>query len=146
MKFWVIHGPNLGRLGARKPEIYGSTTLDEVNNQLAEVASGLGASVHCVQHNSEGSIIDSIEAAVRDSIDGIVINPAAYSHTSIAIHDAIEAADIPVIEVHLSNVHAREDFRRKLVTAAACEACISGCGVQGYAYALSKLAQLASKQ
>ena len=146
MKFWVIHGPNLGRLGARKPEIYGSTTLDEVNNQLAEVAAGLGASVHCVQHNSEGSIVDSIEAAVRDSVDGIVINPAAYSHTSIAIHDAIEAADIPVIEVHLSNVHAREDFRRKLVTAAACEACISGCGVQGYAYALSKLAQLACKQ
>ena len=146
MKFWVIHGPNLGRLGARKPEIYGSMTLDEVNNQLAEVAAGIGASVHCVQHNSEGSIIDSIEAAVRDSVDGIVINPAAYSHTSIAIHDAIEAVDLPVIEVHLSNVHAREDFRRKLVTAAACQACISGCGVQGYAYALSKLAQMACKQ
>ena len=146
MKFWVIHGPNLGRLGARKPEIYGSTTLEEINNQLAEVAAGLGVSVHCVQHNSEGSIIDAIEAAVSHGVDGIAINPAAYSHTSIAIHDAIEATDVPVIEVHLSNVHAREDFRRRLVTAAACQACISGCGVEGYAYALSKLAQLASEQ
>src|SRR5580700_9043001 len=139
MRVLVIHGPNLNLLGERQPEIYGRMALGELNEFIATSARDLGVSVDCVQHNGEGEIINAIHDA-RSSYDGVVINPGAYSHYSYAIADAIASIAIPVIEVHLSNIAAREPFRRNSVTAAACRGVVSGLGFTGYLLALRALA------
>jgi 3-dehydroquinate dehydratase II len=140
MRVLVLHGPNLNLLGERETDLYGTQTLASLNEAIAAGAKSLGIDVRCEQHNSEGAIIDALHAA-RGTVDGVVINPGAYAHYSYAIADAIAAIAIPVIEVHLSNVAAREPFRRKSVTAAACRGVVSGLGATGYILALRALAQ-----
>lgn len=141
MRVLVLHGPNLNLLGEREPELYGRQTLGEINARIAQVAAGEGVEVRCEQHNGEGQIVDALHAA-RDDCDGVVINPGAYAHYSYAIADAITAIRIPVVEVHLSNIAAREAFRRTSVTAAACRAVISGLGGAGYEFALRALVEI----
>jgi len=139
MKILVIHGPNLNLLGRREPEHYGTLTLDEINARIRDHARARGVEVEIFQSNSEGAIIDRIHAAAsapRAACDAIVINPAAYTHYSIAIRDAIAAVGLPAIEVHLSNIHAREPFRRASVIAAVCRGQVSGLGWQGYLRAI----------
>jgi 3-dehydroquinate dehydratase-2 len=127
----VLHGPNLNLLGTRDPEVYGTTTLDEIDAELAARAATRGAEVDCAQSNLEGELVTHIQnAAAR--YDAIVINPGGYTHTSVAIRDAIDAVSIPAIEVHLSNVHAREQFRHTSLTAAKCVGQICGFGAQSY--------------
>jgi 3-dehydroquinate dehydratase-2 len=135
MKILVLHGPNLNLLGERAPEHYGRQSLAELNRSLAEEAAALGLEVEFHQSNHEGELVDRIHSA-GGLVDGIVFNPGAYSHTSVALRDAIEAVETPVIEVHLSNIHARESFRRRCVTAGAARGQISGLGSAGYAAAL----------
>jgi 3-dehydroquinate dehydratase-2 len=127
----VIHGPNLNLLGTRDPAIYGTTTLAEIDAALKARAAALGAQAECVQSNLEGELVDLIQSA-RGRFDAIVINPGGYTHTSVAIRDAIEAVAVPTIEVHLSNLHAREEFRHTSITAARCVGQISGFGSQSY--------------
>jgi 3-dehydroquinate dehydratase-2 len=127
----VIHGPNLNLLGSRDPAVYGTTTLAEIDAELRRRASAAGAELECVQHNSEGAIIDAIHGA-RGRFAAIVINPGGYSHTSVAIRDAIDAVELPTVEVHLSNIHAREQFRHRSMTAAVCIGQISGFGARSY--------------
>jgi len=138
----VIHGPNMDALGTREPDVYGSQTLDEVNALITEEAKSLGCSVRIVQSNHEGVIVDAIGAA-RDSADAIVINPAAFTHTSVAILDALKAVGIPTVEVHMSNVCAREPVRRKLVTTAAVTGQICGFGAGSYVLGIRAAASLA---
>lgn len=145
MRVLVIHGPNLNLLGNREPDVYGSQTLAEINEIVVTAASDLAIDVRCEQYNGEGAIIDALHAA-REQFDGVVINPGAYGHYSHAIADAIAAIVIPVVEVHLSNVHAREEFRRVSVTARACRGTISGFGAFGYVMALRALAEGAAAQ
>ncbi len=139
MKILVIHGPNLQLLGVREPEIYGRAGLAEINKGLNEVATTLGCDLDFFQSNHEGDIVDRIALALADGVDGIVINPAAYTHTSVAILDAIKAVNIPTVEVHLSNVSAREEFRNVSMTAAACIGVIAGFGAYSYELALRGL-------
>jgi 3-dehydroquinate dehydratase-2 len=127
----VIHGPNLNLLGTRDPSIYGSTTLQQIDTALAERATAAGSSVKCVQSNIEGEIVTLVQQASTGH-DAILINPGGYSHTSVAIRDAIEACGVPVVEVHLSNIHAREPFRRESLTAAKCIGLVSGFGARSY--------------
>ncbi|MCG8421132.1 MAG: type II 3-dehydroquinate dehydratase [Proteobacteria bacterium] len=135
IRILVIHGPNLNLLGTRQPEIYGRTTLADINALLRRRAQDAGAKLDSVQSNVEGEIVTHIQnAATR--YEAIVINPAAYTHTSIAIRDAIEAVGLPTVEVHLSNVHAREPFRHTSVTAAKCLGQICGFGAQSYSLGL----------
>jgi 3-dehydroquinate dehydratase-2 len=136
----IIHGCNLNLLGMREPEIYGTATLDEINGQIAALAETLGVAVGFLQSNHEGAIIDAIQSA-RGSADGIIINPAGWSTTSIGILDAIKAAGLPTVEVHLSNIHAREKFRRRSVIAPVCVGSICGFGAGSYLLALRALAQ-----
>jgi 3-dehydroquinate dehydratase-2 len=131
MHILVVHGPNLNLLGTRDPAVYGTTTLAEIDAELLRRAAERGATITCVQSNLEGEIIDAIQGA-RGVADAIVINPAGYTHTSVAIRDAIEAVALPTIEVHLSNIHAREPFRHTSITAARCVGQISGFGAQSY--------------
>ena len=137
----VIHGPNMDTLGTREPDMYGSQTLDEVNALITKEAESLGCSVRIVQSNHEGVRVDAIGAA-RGSADAIVINPAAFTHTSVAILDALKAADIPTVEVHMSNIYAREPLRRDLVTTAAVTGQISGFGARSYVLGIRAAAQL----
>lgn len=127
----VLHGPNLNLLGTRDPATYGTTTLAEIDAELAKRAKARGATVRCVQTNLEGELVDLIQQA-RGTADAIVINPGGYTHTSVAIRDAIEAVGLPAIEVHLSNIHAREPFRHESITAAKCIGQITGFGPQSY--------------
>ena len=141
MKILVINGPNLQLLGHRDPEVYGRTTLDDVGKRLKKVAAELGVQIFFFQNNTEGFLVDRIAEAKKEGIDGIVINPAAYTHTSIAIRDAIEGVKIPSVEIHISNIHARDEFRHKSMTAAVCIGQISGFGTDGYEWALRALVQ-----
>jgi 3-dehydroquinate dehydratase II len=142
MRVLVVHGPNLNLLGEREPDVYGTQTLAQLDEAIAAAAKSLGLEVRCEQYNGEGQIIDALHAA-RRNVDGVVINPGAYAHYSYAVADAIAAAGVPVIEVHLSNIAAREPFRRTSVTAAACRGVISGLGSTGYVLALRALAEKA---
>ena len=135
-KVLVLHGPNLNLLGTRQPEIYGYTTLDDVNNMLREKAVMADWDMLCLQSNHEGALIDAIHAARLDGTQAIIINPAAYTHTSVAILDALNAFDGTVIEVHLSNVHKREAFRHHSYVSLRADGVIAGLGVQGYQAAL----------
>ena len=145
MKIIVINGPNIQLLGLRKPEIYGKATLSDLQNGLENVAQELKVAISFFQSNHEGEIVDIIGAAVKNEIDGIIINPAAYTHTSIAIHDALESVGVPAIEVHISNIHRREEFRRKSITAPACLGQISGLGTVGYEWALRAITDYLKK-
>jgi 3-dehydroquinate dehydratase-2 len=135
MRVLVIHGPNLNLLGEREPEVYGTQTLAEIDARIAQLAGELKVDVRSVQHNSEGAIIDELHAA-RGDYDAVIINPGAFTHYAYAIADAIAAIGIPVIEVHLSNIFARETFRRVSVVAPVCAGTISGFGVDSYLLAL----------
>jgi 3-dehydroquinate dehydratase-2 len=137
----VIHGPNLNLLGRREPEIYGRTTLAEINRNLADLGVQLGLAVDTFQSNHEGAIVDRIQQAAG-SHDGLIVNAAAFTHTSIAIRDALAALEMPVIEVHLSNIHRREPFRSTSLTAGVVTGQILGLGATGYALALRALAEL----
>lgn len=136
---WVLNGPNLNLLGAREPALYGHATLDEIERGLVEEGAKLGLSVRCFQSNDEGALVTRVQEA-RGVADGLVVNFGGYSHTSIALRDALAAVALPAVEVHLSNVHAREPFRRRLLTAAACSGAIAGLGPIGYRLALLALA------
>jgi len=133
MKILVIHGPNLNLLGTREPDVYGCTTLDEINQQISELSKELGLEAETFQSNSEGAIVDAIQ---NKTYNLLIINPAAYTHTSIAIRDAISAVGRPAIEVHISNIHRREDFRRTSYIAGVATGQISGLGVEGYLLAV----------
>ncbi|GBE06177.1 MAG TPA: type II 3-dehydroquinate dehydratase [Nitrospirae bacterium] len=142
MKILVIHGPNLNLLGSRETNIYGSKTLDEINDSLNTLAAELGLELVIHQSNHEGEIVDLIQSARRYS--AIVINPAAYTHTSIAIRDAIAAVNIPAVEVHLSNIHEREEFRRRSLIAPAASGQISGFASESYLLGLRAAAFIAN--
>jgi len=131
MKILVMHGPNLNLLGTREPSIYGNITINEINSAISAFALKMGIEVNIVQSNSEGELIERIHAAIG-LYDGILINPAAYTHTSIAIRDALSAAALPVVEVHLSNIHSREEFRSRSFIAPIAVGQISGFGPDSY--------------
>ncbi len=143
MKIMVLNGPNLNMLGIREPDVYGSKTYSDLENYIEDYCNKKGFEVTVLQSNSEGELIDFIHHAFG-AYDGIVINPGAYTHYSYAIHDALASVDIPAIEVHLSNIHKREEFRHKSVTAPACTGQIAGLGFRGYLLAIDYLSEEAS--
>ncbi len=138
----VINGPNLNMLGQRETGVYGTDTLKDLEDHLTRLAAEIGVDVEFFQSNSEGALIDAIQQC-RGRRDAIIINPGGYTHTSVAIHDALLAAEVPAVEVHISNIHARESFRAQSVTGSACVGIISGLGLYGYGLALQAAAKLA---
>jgi 3-dehydroquinate dehydratase II len=138
---FVLNGPNLNLLGLREPEVYGSETLADIEKKVAARGKALGLAIDFRQTNIEGVLVDWIQEA-RTKAKGIVINPAAYTHTSVALHDALKAADVPAIEVHLSNVHAREDFRHHSFVSPVARGIVVGFGSYGYELALEGLARI----
>ena len=136
MNVLVLHGPNLNLLGSREPAVYGSTTLPDIDRELQQIAKEAGASLQSLQSNHEGVLIDRVHAARTDGTDFIVINPGAFTHTSVALRDAIAGVAIPFVEVHLSNVHRREPFRQHSYFSDLAEGVIVGLGAQGYSLAL----------
>ena len=139
----LVNGPNLNLLGMREPEIYGRDTLADVERLVKDTARDLGFGVRAVQSNHEGVLIDAVQSA-RDDCQAILINPAAFTHTSIALRDALAAVQLPIAEVHLSNVHGREQFRHHSFISPIASFVIAGCGVQGYEFAVQRLARLVS--
>lgn len=139
MNILILHGPNLNLLGTREPDVYGRTTLADIDRQLAVLADELGVTVESFQSNHEGTLIDRIHAAAREGVAGLLINPGAYTHTSIALRDALAGVALPCVEVHLSNVHARESFRRRSLIAPVVLAQVAGFGAAGYGLALRGL-------
>ena len=138
MKILLLHGPNLNLLGTREPEVYGSTTLNDINEKIIALGKELGAEITCLQSNHEGALIDALHDA-RTWASGVVFNPGGYTHTSVALRDAISAIVIPVIEVHLSNVYAREEFRHISFVSAVCKGKVSGFGWHSYELGLRGL-------
>lgn len=144
-KVLILNGPNLNMLGKRQPDVYGRESLADVEEGCRRHGKGLGLNVDCRQSNSEGELVDWIQAA-RDDQDGLIINPGAYSHTSIAIMDALLAAELPVIEVHLSNIHRRDAFRHHSYVSKVADAVLCGFGSQGYLLALDALGRRLNAQ
>ncbi len=144
MRYLVLHGPNLNLLGKREPAVYGTLTLEEINSSITDLAVELGCGVEFFQSNSEGLLIDAIQAAA-DRCDGILINPAAYTHTSIALRDALSSVGLPYVEVHLSNVYRREEFRHKSLTAPLAVGLICGFGSNSYLLGLRALISTVQK-
>ncbi|HJU72600.1 MAG TPA: type II 3-dehydroquinate dehydratase [Gemmatimonadaceae bacterium] len=140
MNIAVLNGPNLNLLGSREPHLYGTTTLAEVENRLRAVAAELGVSLSCAQHNGEGELVTAIQQ-LRGKADGVIVNAGAYSHTSLAIRDAFAATALPYVEVHVSNIYAREPERRHSTLADGAMAIIAGLGVAGYELALRGLVE-----
>jgi 3-dehydroquinate dehydratase-2 len=138
VKILALHGPNLNLLGTREPDVYGSMTLDEINARLVEEGHGLGAEVTCLQSNHEGALVDALQDA-RTWADGVIFNPGGYTHTSVTLRDTIAAIGIPVVEVHLSNVYAREEFRHMSMLSAVCKGKIVGFGWKSYILGLRAL-------
>jgi 3-dehydroquinate dehydratase-2 len=136
MKILVIHGPNLNLLGTREPAVYGSTTLDQINAELAKIAADAGSALESFQSNHEGVLIDRVHATRLDGTDFVIINPGAFTHTSVALRDAFAGVAMPFIEVHLSNVHRREPFRHHSYFSDLAEGVIVGLGADGYRLAL----------
>ena len=133
----ILNGPNLNLLGSREPDRYGTITLEAIEKTLAEQARAAGAKVACYQSNSEAELVDRIHRARAEGVDFIIINPAAYTHTSVALRDALAAAAIPFVEVHLSNIHAREAFRKHSYFSDLAAGVVSGLGAKGYELALA---------
>lgn len=142
MKILVLHGPNLNLLGVREPSVYGALTLDQINGELSDLALELNVEITCRQSNHEGELVDLLHRAMED-MDAVVFNPGAYTHTSYALRDAVAAIGIPTVEVHLSNIYAREGFRRHSVIAPVASGQISGLGANGYLLALRAAVALA---
>jgi 3-dehydroquinate dehydratase-2 len=143
-KILVVHGPNLNLLGEREPEVYGALSLDSINKMLEREAGDLGLELQAIQSNHEGALIDAIQEARRWAA-GLIINPGGLTHSSVALRDAISAVGLPAIEVHLSNIFAREEFRRRSITADACRGLVAGFGADGYLMALRSLSKLLNK-
>ena len=141
MRVLVLHGPNLNLLGSREPAVYGATTLAEIDAALARRAAEAGVQLSSFQSNHEGALVDRVQAAREDGTAFILINPAAFTHTSVALRDALAGVAIPFVEVHISNVHAREQFRHHSYLSGIATAVIAGCGVRGYAMAVAFLAE-----
>lgn len=138
MKILVINGPNLNMLGIREPEKYGKTSLEDIEKELKEYAIEIGVEIKTFQSNSEGGIIDEIQSALN-VFDGIIINPGGYTHTSVAIRDAVASVDIPCVEVHMTNIYSREDFRQKSLISPVCVGQIAGFGKDVYTLALKAI-------
>ncbi len=141
MRFLVLHGPNLNLLGSREPEVYGSTTLAQIDERLSETAADGGHDVTTFQSNHEGELIDKLQEA-SDRYDGVLLNPGGLTHTSVALRDAVQALTVPVVEVHLSNIYAREPFRQQSMISGACAGVVSGFGVASYLLGLAALVHL----
>jgi 3-dehydroquinate dehydratase-2 len=139
---YVLNGPNLNLLGTREPEVYGSDTLDDIASRLDDRARALGVTIEMRQSNHEGHLIDWLHEAQAEGAKAVILNPGGYTHTSVALHDAIRAVVVPVIEVHLSNPHGRESFRRRSFVAAVAAGTIAGLGALGYELALDAAARL----
>ncbi len=145
-KFLVLHGPNLNLLGDRQPEHYGRVSLKEINDNLARLIEADDHELECKQSNAENQLVDWIQQAANQNVDFIIINPAAFTHTSVAMRDALSAVGIPFIEVHLSNVYAREPFRRTSYFSDIAEGVIAGLGARGYEFAYRSAAALLAAQ
>jgi 3-dehydroquinate dehydratase II len=139
-KILVLHGPNLNLLGLREPEVYGRMALEEIDQRLQVLGGELGVEVECRQSNHEGQLIDWLHEA-RSRVTGVVFNPGGYTHTSVALRDAVAATGLPVVEVHLSNIHARDEFRQRSLIAPVCAGAIAGFGWRSYALALRALVE-----
>jgi len=135
----LLNGPNLGRLGRREPDVYGTATLEKIEESFQKEAKVLGVRVDCYQSNHEGELIDRLEKWTDEGFSGAIVNPGGFTHTSVALRDAIASTGLPVVEVHLSNIHSREEFRHRSVTAGACVAVLAGMGPEGYLAALRYL-------
>ena len=141
-KILILNGPNINMTGLREQSVYGAQTYDDLLNLIRQEAVKLGCEVRCVQSNHEGALIDAIQQAYFDGFDGIVFNPGGYTHTSVALHDAIASVPMPVIECHMSNVHAREEYRHKSMTASACRGQIVGFGFYGYVMGMRAILEM----
>ena len=144
MNILVLHGPNLNLLGQREPDLYGALTLGDINQQLVEAGTKMGIEINVFQSNQEGALIDALHQAGQNA-DGVIFNPAGYTHTSVALRDAIAAIEVPVIEVHISNVYAREEFRHKSLLSPVCLGKITGFGWRSYLLALYAFKEILSE-